>query len=41
MGKFFTTEGPIKPEWHYYVPMLERFHAHKALEKILPLLCLQ
>ena len=30
MERFFNCEGPIKPEWHYYVPMLVRFHSHEV-----------
>ena len=30
MERFFTTEGPIEPEWHYYVLMSERFEAHEV-----------
>ncbi|MEI6285471.1 MAG: hypothetical protein WCP79_03120 [Bacillota bacterium] len=30
MEKFFTTEGPIQPDIHYYVPMLEQFHSHEV-----------
>ena len=29
MERFFNAEGPIKPDIHYYVPMLERFHSHQ------------
>ncbi|MEI6284924.1 MAG: AAA-like domain-containing protein [Bacillota bacterium] len=29
MERFFNAEGPIQPDIHYYVPMLERFHSHQ------------
>jgi hypothetical protein len=32
--KFFTTEGPVKPEDHYCLPPLERFELTEVLELI-------